>query len=420
MVVFLLGLLLMLGRFSVVESESAEAGITSQVKRLNAPAKVPGVVIDHSLASSGQFIGSPSLVVLTNGTYLASHDFFGPKSGYATCATTEVFRSTNGGTTWQKNATLKGCLWANLFIHRGAVYLIGVEKEYGRIVIRRSLDSGQTWTEPNTSSTGLLTSGGHFHTAPVPVVESAGRLWRAFEDADGGTEWGKRYRAGVLSVPVAVDLLNATNWTSSNFLRRDPKWLDGDFGGWLEGNVVVTPRGKLVDILRVDTSGLPEKAAMVEISDDGRTVAFDSASGFIDLPGAAKKFTIRKDPKFDGYWTLSSIVVGEKAKAEDNVVSSGRPGGVRNTLALLHSSDLREWEVRSILLHHPDVIRHGFQYVDWQFDGDDIIAVCRTAYDDGFGGAHNNHDANYLTFHRVKNFRNLTTAAVTEGEKMNP
>ena len=254
----------------------------------------------------------------------------------------------------------------------------------------------------------------------MPVVEHAGRLWRAFEDADGGTEWGKRYRAGVLSVPVDVDLLNATNWTSSNFLRRDPKWLDGDFGGWLEGNVVVTPRGKLVDILRVDTSGLPEKAAIVEISDDGRTVAFDPATGFIDLPGAAKKFTIRKDQKFDGYWTLSSIIVGKNVSLEVNDVSSGRPGAVRNTLALLHSSDLRKWEVRSILMHHPDVIRHGFQYVDWQFDGDDIIAVCRTAYDDGFGGAHNNHDANYLTFHRVKNFRNLTTASATESDKMNP
>jgi hypothetical protein len=61
-----------------------------------------------------------------------------------------------------------------------------------------------------------------------------------------------------------------------------------------------------------------------------------------------------------------------------------------------------------VLLYHPEVKKHGFQYVDWMFEGDDIIAACRTAYDDGVGGAHNNHDANFLTFHRWKNARDLT------------
>jgi len=66
--------------------------------------------------------------------------------------------------------------------------------------------------------------------------------------------------------------------------------------------------------------------------------------------------------------------------------------------------------VRCILLYHPDVAKHGFQYADWLFDGADIIAACRTAYDDGLGGAHNNHDANFLTFHRFANFRAKTMA----------
>lgn len=75
---------------------------------------------------------------------------------------------------------------------------------------------------------------------------------------------------------------------------------------------------------------------------------------------------------------------------------------------LIHSKDLRSWEVRCVLLSHPDAEKHGFQYVDWQFEGDDLIAVCRTAWDDEEGGAHNNHDANFLTFHRWKNFRGLS------------
>ena len=28
-------------------------------------------------------------------------------------------------------------------------------------------------------------------------------------------------------------------------------------------------------------------------------------------------------------------------------------------------------------------------------------------YDDGLGGAHNAHDANYITFHRIYGFRQL-------------
>ena len=63
-----------------------------------------------------------------------------------------------------------------------------------------------------------------------------------------------------------------------------------------------------------------------------------------------------------------------------------------------------------VLLYHPDTATHGFQYPDWQFDGEDLIAVVRTAFDDETGGAHNAHDANYLTFHRWPRFRSLTIA----------
>jgi hypothetical protein len=59
-------------------------------------------------------------------------------------------------------------------------------------------------------------------------------------------------------------------------------------------------------------------------------------------------------------------------------------------------------------LHWGDTCHRCRQYVDWVFDGDDIAALSRTAYDDGLGGAHNQHDANFITFHRIRNFRELT------------
>ena len=119
-----------------------------------APAKVPGVVIDHSPAASGRYIGSPSIVILPDGDYLASHDFFGPKSGSKVCATTVIFRSTDRGATWHQRAEVKCAFWSNLFVHRGAVYLMGTTGENGHMVIRRSLDDGKTWTNPDSATHG--------------------------------------------------------------------------------------------------------------------------------------------------------------------------------------------------------------------------------------------------------------------------
>lgn len=363
--------------------------------------KVPGVVIDHCPASSGKFIGSPSLLILANGDYLASHDFFGPKSGYAENPTTVVFRSANQGSTWRETARFSGALWGNLFLHRGVIYWLGVNREYGQIVIRRSDDGGINWTVPLDAQSGRLTEKDGFHTAPVTVIERDGKLWRAVEDANGGTEWGNRYRAGMISIPIDANLLVATNWTFSNFVPRNPGWLDGDFNGWLEGNAVETRDGKVVDVLRVDTSRYPEKAAIAEVTNAGRNFFFSPTNGFVDFPGGAKKLTIRFDPKSNYYWSITSIVLPEDEQKD-------RPGGIRNTLALIRSYDLRRWDVRAVLLHDPDSKRHGFQYADWLFDGDEIIAVVRVAFDDAEGDAHNYHDANYMTFYKWKNFKDLT------------
>jgi hypothetical protein len=362
--------------------------------------QVPGVVIDHSPASSGRYIGSPSIAILPNGDYVASHDVFGPKSTEHGRAVTRVFRSSDQGATWTHLSDIHGQFWSTLFVHRGDLYIIGTLAHYQGCVIRRSTDGGRSWTEPKDGHSGLLLEGRH-HCAPVPVIEHDGRLWRGMEDTTNPRQWGLPFRALMMSVPVDADLLRAENWTCTNRLPGDAGWLEGRFNGWLEGNAVLTPDGRIVDILRVDT---PEGgvAAMVQISKDGTSATFDPQTGFLAFPGAAKKFTIRYDPETRRYWSLTNCVPPRHG--------GERAGRVRNTLALTSSPDLRRWKINSILLYHPDVRRHGFQYPDWQFDGDSLIAAIRTAYDDGLGGAHNAHDANYLTFHRFKDFRRLGLA----------
>jgi hypothetical protein len=370
-------------------------------------AKVPGVVITHSPAASGLYIGSPSLAVLPDGDYVASHDFFGPKSDEHRSARSRVYRSSDRGAHWRQVSEIQGAFWSSLFVHRGALYLLGPDRHHGNVLIRRSSDGGTTWTNPTNALTGLLRSDGEYHCAPMPVVEHAGRLWRGFEWRNPPMAWGIHYRAGVLSVPVAADLLDASQWAATEFLPSDRSWNSGDMGAWLEGNVVVTPEGGLVDVLRVDTRAVPEKAAIVRIPGPQGRPEFDPSTGLVDFPGGAKKFAIRLDAVTRRYWSVASVV-------PKGWETAGKPASTRNTLALLSSADLMKWEVRCHLLHSPDRARTGFQYVDWLFDGEDLIAACRTAFEDGVGGAHNAHDANFLTFHRIAGFRTRTMADSVE------
>lgn len=370
---------------------------------------VPGVIINHIPASTQIYIGSPGIAVLPNGDYIAKHDQFGPRSTEHGHAITEVFGSSDRGASWSRRATVRDMYWASVFVHKDALYLLGTSKNHGDVVIRRSTDGGKTWTQAKDKQTGVLIDGGEYHCAPVPIVAHAGRLWRAMEDAMGPGGWGRHFNAFMMSVPEDADLLNADNWIVSNRVGRDPTWLDNKFGGWLEGNAVVTLKGHIVNILRVDYKPDGGKAAIIEISDDGKKATFNPDSGFIDFPGGCKKFTIRFDPVSKRYWTLSNPILPRH--------KDPNPGRVRNALALMCSENLHDWTIRCILLYHPDVDRHGFQYVDWLFEGDNIIAASRTAFGQGADAAHNQHDANYLTFHRFKDFRSLTMTDSATGTK---
>lgn len=364
------------------------------------------------------YLGSPSILRLPDGDLLAAHDYFGPgcpKNHEGEEHLTSLYRSGDDGQTWRNITHLSGAFWSGLFEHGGAVYLFGTSAQYGSIVIRRSDDGGFTWTHPADEDSGLLFRGGahhappNYHCAPVPVLKAGGRIYRAFEDCDP-PRWGIGFRALVVSAEEDADLLRAASWRMSNALAYDQTTDPPEFGdnpqggsGWLEGNVVEAPDGSLWDILRVHSAPVLNKAAMVRILDEGRRLEFDPATGFIDFPGGLSKFTIRRDPETGVYWTLS------------NDMEDGPKPIRRNRLSLFSSPDLRSWTKRATLLWdnleadpEASVKNTGFQYVDWQFDGDNLIYLVRTAYD----GAHNFHDANRMTFGRVRNFRQHISSRV--------
>ncbi len=357
----------------------------------NPAGSVPGTVIHHSPASTRRYVGCPSIVVLPSGDYVASHSYFGEG---ASNTDSYVYRSADRGASWQRIAEIHGQIWSKLFLHRGALYIIGTDhcdryggRLNGKMVIRRSDDEGRTWSEPRDARTGLLSDEDGYHTSSVSVALHRGRVWKAYEFAPQPDR--KTWRVFVMSAPEDADLLDRSAWLFSEQIGSWPNTQ------WIEGNVVVSPEGELLDVLRTNDrdrreGGRDEPAAIVHVSEDGRSLSHDPQRDRVPFPGGGTKFTIRRDPRSGKYLALVNPQEG--------------PGLYRNILALSVSEDLRSWRIARELLRHHDAVNHAFQYVDWDFDGEDIVYASRTAYDDGEGGAHRAHDANYLTFHRIEGF----------------
>lgn len=382
-----------------------------------AKSQFPGKVIAESPDPINIFLGSPAIAILPDGTYVASHDWGGDK---VNGIYTSVYSSADKGRTWQLASTVKDMRWANLFVHNGSLYLMGVKAGYGDISIRKSTDAAKSWTTATDATNGILFKG-RFHTGPVPVVKHNGRVWRAYEESPD-TLNPRKFKAFVISAPENADLLNSASWTKSTGLDFDENWINGLAPGWLEGNVVVTPEGNLVDYMRVDSEQEPngnfalecpadgltryKVAAKINISADGKTASFSPDNDFINFPGALSKFTIRYDSVSGKYWSIANRIT----KTDYAYIgASNSPRNQRNVLVLYSSSDLFNWEEKYILLrwNEGEIITRrqnfGFQYADWQIDGNDIVAVVRTAW---YGADW--HDSNMLTFHKIENFRNVT------------
>lgn len=356
----------------------------------------PGLVIAESSDPKSHFITDPCIAILPNGKYIAAckSRFDGENSVF------RIFSSTDKGETWNTIANLDQVGFCSLFTHNGALYIMGTKGGFNHAIIRKSTDQGKSWTKPTDHDSGLLMGRSKsFHSAPVPVVVHNGRIWRSMED---NIPLGDRnFRAFVMSAPKNAKLLDSASWTISTPMPYKEEWLSGGrtFNGWLEGNVVVKPDGNIANILRIEERTYDGKAAMITIGSDGVTTSFDPKKDIIDFPGASKKFVIHHDSISNKYWSITNHTFEQD-------LGKVHSGLTRNRLILTSSDDLRNWTIRDTLISNNDPYYHGYQYIDWQIDGEDIIAVSRTAHDYRKGLPVRQHDANYLTFHRFKNFRN--------------
>lgn len=404
---------------------------------------LPGLPIQYSPASTAIYLGSPAIVILSNGDYLASCDYFGGGSTQDTLGQTFLWRSSDRGTSWsylgQINQMVSGgadddgCFWNHFVQLNGNLYSMANANggSAGEMVIRRSTNNGGQWSYVTAApdNTGRLFAGQSWRPGQSYAIKQ-GCLWLE-ADSNINSTWGNNYMAAIFA-PTNSDLLAPGNWTLSSKVAVDTSWLDGTFRGWLEGNCLLDTNGGIVLMVRADNrygngAAIGGKAAILRVNYTGGTNAttsfsgglFDptspNSSGFIDFPGGVTRFTIRWDAQSQKYWSLCNYI---PRKFRTNAYNAER---FRAILTLASSADLKDWTVERIVmadwrLYSDDstVVAsafdgnetdYGFQYVDWQFDGDDIVATVRTSFCDDYGGANSGHNSNYYLFRRVEQFR---------------
>lgn len=359
---------------------------------------VPGVVInylhpqDPRYSFSGRALCSPSIVRTPSGSLLCTMDVF---SGNAPQNLSFVFRSKDNGETWHYVCDLCPLFWGNLFVHKDKLYILGTNTEFGDMIIGMSNDDGETWTTPVHLFTGSSTVGCGWQQAPMPVVHFKGRIWFAVEYAGHGVQTG----ASVLSVSEDVDLLNPANWTASFPVPLNTGWQgapEGKLYSIAEGNIIPNRQGGLSCLLRINASvPKPGKgfAVVLNINTENpeEPMCFQS---FANLPsGYNSKTFILYDSICDKY-----IAVG-------NTCALNVPVSTRNTLSLMCSEDGMNYRIVADIINYnsapSDLV--GFQYPYFFIEEEDLFLQVRTA----LNGARNFHDANYSTFHRIKDFRRM-------------
>lgn len=326
-------------------------------------------------------------------------------------------RSEDDGESWREIAAVD----LNMgfpFVHEGRVFLLGNRLGRRDVVISESFDEGETWTDPVT-----LFEGAYWNT-PAGVVIRDGVLYRGM-GTPSDLPWGGHWNAIVV---IAGDLsapLDPASWrmsepvvypgTPSELVHRAPgeeRPAPGTLlpGHWLEANVVeaggalrliaVTRQQNLVGVCSVTDTG------------DELHLEFDC---LYPVPGGHAKMFIIRDPQTGLFWSQADIapdpldLLGWNSTARGEGYE-GEPELDRHILTAVYSVDALNWfQAGAVVIGERR--DHGFQYAAPLIRGDDMLYAVRTGVDD----AANQHDANRVTLHRVRDFRTLAHELVPGG-----
>lgn len=350
---------------------------------------------DDIYAFSGRTLCNPCIVKVPSGNLITCMDIY---EATAPQNLELIFRSRDGGKSWEYVTDLFPCMWGTLFMHKGVLYMLATRTENGDLLIGASYDEGETWTAPVTIYPG---SGSYqragWQRQPMPIIEHQGKLITSIEYGC----WREADIFGIhtLYIDAASDLLQPENWHISQGTHYSAEWENSPAGGrcaLLEGNVYVAGDGKLVNLLRLQmNSSKPAYGYTCILQlDENNLDAAPALHSIRPMPtGANTKTYILYDAPSRKYWGIGNLVTNPKTPA------------MRNVPALVVSDDGYDWRVAKVLYDysHLSADEVGMQYHHFIIEGDDILWLSRTA----FNQAKNFHDSNCQTFHVIENFRSL-------------
>lgn len=359
------------------------------------------------------YVEGPGLVRLDDGSLLAAVPIV-PREQWSAERRVEhsvvhILRSSDGGQTWKAQADLP-YYSAAPFTHAGALYLFankpGSKSRNDDLLLLRSTDAGQTWSEAVTLFKG------HYWNCHTGMAIKDQTLYWAIDDLSFGKNRGPRVVAGNLS----ADLMDPQSWRISECVQFPgmPKELTApkfaqESNQYLEPNVVnIQGRIRVLATVkphRQTTAGL---AAVLDLNDDGQKLDLQFTQ-YHPMPGGQLKFCTLWDESSRMFWATANLVVDDQGLFDwwQEAVKQGSfrysPGGGndRRFLMLLYSLDGLNWFQAGCIAQAPKVSQ-SFMYARPVIDGDDLALVARSSVH-----APNQHDADYATFHRVKNFRRL-------------
>jgi len=331
--------------------------------------------------ATDSYFDSPWLLEAENGDLICGVQVGRP----ATPSRTHLYRSFDFGRTWNFDQVLDG-LWAGKpFKVSGELHVIGIDEQWGNIVVFRSVDSGRTWTSGQILA-GTYVSGG---ATSVFVDESNNRIFAAFERTDTGSH-PARY-AFALQATVGSVLTDSASWTASNEIDLDT--VESGLGV-LEGNAFKVNNGGTVSyklIYRVKGSSYKDKALLIDYSFGTNAC---SNARFLTMPVEDSKFWIQAI----GHHTQEKLLLLHNSNTQNR----------RTRLVISKSTDnaatfQEVMLISSVPEDNDESDRSGFMYPTPYIinGGEDLAFVVRTSTPEGSGNFHN---ADRIEFFLIRDY----------------
>jgi hypothetical protein len=250
------------------------------------------------------------------------------------------------------------------------------------------------------------------------VQTPSGRLYRA---VDLNVQNKTRLHVALVTADgtACADLTAPACWTLGKGLAWDPSWIPAAAPSasrhWEEPGAVLGPRGKVNVLVRIDaplhgcaTVEECNRAALLELNPVSGALEL---SRLVPLPTGCNKFAIRRDDDADGsYYALTNPV--------SQLPAATYGCGQRNRVILARSRDLVRWDSCAVVMWDDlglgvaeSIRQTGLQYIDWRFDGPDIVAAVRA----GYNGSTTYHDASRLLLSTIRDYRGMCGGPIATG-----